>query len=183
MIGLNIAPGLNREFVAEHWPQIPVRLWETARTEANDAAIRDRKLKIIGTDIDEEVISMARYHRKLAGLDEQIHLQRLPLSELRSSYKYGCVVCNPPYGERIGDVKEVEALYREMHQVFSKLDTWSFYILTAYPRFESIYGKSADRRRKLYNGRLECQFYQYYGPRPPRKREEPISDKSQLNQE
>jgi putative N6-adenine-specific DNA methylase len=177
MIGLNMAPGLNREFAAEHWPQIPAELWETARKEANDAIVRDRKLKIIGTDIDEEVISMARYHRKLAGLDEQIHLQRLPLTELRSSYKYGCVICNPPYGERIGEVKEVEALYREMRQVFNKLDTWSFYILTAYPRFESLYGKPADRRRKLYNGRLECQFYQYYGPRPPKKRIDPEGDK------
>lgn len=180
MIGLNMAPGLNREFAAERWPQIPDILWKNARNEANDAVVRDRKLKIIGTDIDDEVISMARYHRKLAGLDEQIHLQRLPLSEMRSSYKYGCVICNPPYGERIGDAKGVEALYREMRQVFNKLDTWSFYILTAYPRFESIYGKPADRRRKLYNGRLECQLYQYYGPRPPRKREESTSEKAEL---
>lgn len=173
MIGLNMAPGLNRAFAAESWPQIPKSIWEMAREEARESMVRDRKLKIIGTDIDEEVLSMARYHRKLAGLDDQVHLQRLPLADLRSSYKYGCVICNPPYGERIGEMAEVEALYRQMRQVFDALETWSFYILTAHPRFQQIYGKPADRRRKLYNGRIECQLYQYYGPRPPKKSEEP----------
>lgn len=169
LIGLNIAPGLNREFIAEKWPQIPAPIWEQAREEARDSIRRDLKLKIIGTDIDDSVLSLARYHRRMAGLDEQIHLQRLPVSELRSSRKYGCIICNPPYGERIGAPKEVESLYREMAKTFSLLDTWSIYILTAYQGFERVYGRKADRRRKLYNGRIECQFYQYFGPRPPRK--------------
>lgn len=169
LIGLNIAPGLNREFIAEKWPQIPAPIWEQAREEARDSIRRDLKLKIIGTDIDDSVLSLARYHRRMAGLDEQIHLQRLPVSELRSSRKYGCIICNPPYGERIGAPKEVESLYREMAKTFSLLDTWSIYILTAYQGFEGVYGRKADRRRKLYNGRIECQFYQYFGPRPPRK--------------
>lgn len=171
LIGLNIAPGLNREFIAEKWPQIPARIWERAREEARDSIQRDRKLKIIGTDIDDSVLSLARYHRRMAGLDDQIHLQRLPVSELRSSRKYGCIICNPPYGERIGAPKEVESLYREMGKTFGLLDTWSIYILTAYQGFERVYGRKADRRRKLYNGRIECQFYQYFGPKPPRKTE------------
>lgn len=169
MIGLNMAPGLNREFTAESWPQVSKSLWNIAREEAKDLSKRNLKLKIIGTDIDEKVISLARYHCKLAGLDEQIHLQRLPLSELRNSHKYGCIICNPPYGERLGDEREVQQLYREMRKVFDPLETWSFYILTAYPQFEKVYGKRADRRRKLYNGRIECQYYQFAGPRPPRK--------------
>ncbi|HOJ78701.1 MAG TPA: class I SAM-dependent RNA methyltransferase [Bacillota bacterium] len=169
LIGLNIAPGINRNFVSETWPQIPTAIWQQTRAEANDLIKRDRILKIIGTDIDEAVLSLARYHRKLANLNEQIHLQRLPLAELRSSYKYGCVICNPPYGERIGEVKEIEQLYRQMGRVFQQLDTWSIYVLTAHQNFEKIYGKKADRRRKLYNGRIECQFYQFYGPKPPNK--------------
>lgn len=169
LIGLNIAPGLNRSFAAENWPQVGASLWRRAREEASDLIRREHRLKIIGTDWDEEALSLARYHRKLAGLDQQIHLQRMPLSELRSSYKYGCVITNPPYGERLGESREVEALYRQMRQVFDQLDRWSVYVLTAHPRFEAIYGKRADRRRKLYNGRIECQFYQYYGPRPPRR--------------
>lgn len=175
MIGLNIAPGLNREFSAENWPQLSNSLWNTAREEARDSIKQGMKLKIIGTDIDENVISMARYHRKLAGLDEQIHLQRLPLAELKNSNKYGCIICNPPYGERIGEEKEVERLYREMRKVFDPLETWSFYVLSAYPQFERVFGKRADRRRKLYNGRIECQYFQYSGPRPPKKNNDGMS--------
>jgi len=172
LIGLKIAPGLKREFMAEKWPQIPAIVWEQAREEARDSIKRDLNLKIIGTDIDDPVLSLARYHRKLAGLDDQIHLQRLPVSELRNSHKYGCIICNPPYGERIGAQQEVELTYREMGKSFGLLDTWSIYILTAYQGFEQVYGRKADRRRKLYNGRIECQFYQYFGPRPPRKTED-----------
>lgn len=172
LIGLKIAPGLNREFIAEKWSQIPASIWEQAREEARDSIRRDLKLKIIGTDIDDSVLSLARYHRKLAGLDDQIHLQRLPVSELRNSHKYGCIICNPPYGERIGAQREVESTYREMGKTFGLLDTWSIYILTAYQDFERAYGRKADRRRKLYNGRIECQYYQYYGPRPPLKMED-----------
>ncbi|MGE5581383.1 MAG: THUMP domain-containing class I SAM-dependent RNA methyltransferase [Bacillota bacterium] len=176
LIGLNMAPGLNREFAAEKWPQISAETWEEARNEARDAVRRDLKLKIIGTDIDAEVLSLARYHQKLAGLEGQIHFQQLPVAELRNSHKYGCIICNPPYGERLRNPKEVEGLYREMKRTFSALDTWSFYILTAYPGFENVFGRRAERRRKLYNGRIECQYYQFYGPRPPRKEEKSKED-------
>jgi putative N6-adenine-specific DNA methylase len=169
LIGLNMAPGLNREFLAEGWPQISSNTWEEARVEARDSIRRDINLKIMGNDIDPEVLSLARYHQKLAGLEGQIHFQQLPVSELRNSHKYGCIICNPPYGERLSNPKQVENLYREMKEVFKALDTWSFYIITAYPGFENIFGRSADRRRKLYNGRIECQYYQFHGPRPPKK--------------
>ncbi len=169
MIGLNIPPGLKRDFVSETWSQLPANLWQRAREEGSDSIRRDLKLRIIGTDIDEEVLSLARYHRKLAGLDDQIHLQRLALAELRNSNKYGCIICNPPYGERLGDSNEVKRLYQEMRHIFNPLDTWSIYVLTAFPDFEQVFGKRADRKRKLYNGRIECQYYQYFGPRPPQQ--------------
>jgi len=169
LIGLNMAPGLNREFAAEGWPQINANTWEEARVEARDSIRRDINLKIMGNDIDPEVLSLARYHQKLAGVEGQIHFQQLPVSELRNSHKYGCIIGNPPYGERLSNPKQVEELYREMKEVFKALDTWSFYIITAYPGFENIFGRRADRRRKLYNGRIECQYYQFHGPRPPKK--------------
>lgn len=169
LIGLNIAPGLNREFAAQSWPQIPDQVWQRAREEAQDNIRRDLKLKIIGTDIDAEVLSLARYHAKLAGLEEQIHFQRLPVAEFRNKHKYGCLICNPPYGERLGLKNEIEVLYRDLKPVLGSLDTWSFYILTSHPGFERLFGRKADRKRKLYNGRIECQYYQYYGPRPPRR--------------
>ncbi len=178
LIGLNMAPGLNRDFIAEKWPQFSERLWVQARDEAKDLIRRDLKLKIIGTDIDSEVLSLARYHQKLAGLEGQIHFQQMPVSELRNSHKYGCIICNPPYGERLNDLEEAEKIYREMKEVFSTLDTWSFYVLTSYPGFERIFGRVADRRRKLYNGRIECQYYQFYGPRPPRKEKTDISEEN-----
>lgn len=173
LIGLNMAPGLNREFAAEKWPQISGTTWEQARAEAKDSIRRDLKLKIIATDIDAEVLSLARYHQKMAGLEGQIHFQQLPVADLRNSHKYGCIICNPPYGERLSNPKDVEKLYREMALAFKALDSWSFYVITSYPGFEQIFGRRADRRRKLYNGRIECQYYQFYGPRPPKREQNP----------
>ena len=169
LIGLNIAPGIKRNFDAESWSVVPEELWQEAREEADDLVKRDRKLRIIGTDIDDRVLSLSRYHAKAAGVAEHIHFQCLPVSEVRTKSKYGYLICNPPYGERLGEVKEVEGLYREMGSVFESLDTWSYYIITSYPKFEQLFGRKADKRRKLYNGRIECQYYQYFGPRPPRR--------------
>ena len=114
---------------------------------------------------------MARYHAKEAGVEKHIHWQQMPLAEVRTKQKYGCVICNPPYGERLEEQNTVESLYREMGQVFRPLDTWSFYVLTAHQGFERIFGRKADKKRKLYNGRIECHYYQFYGPRPPRREE------------
>lgn len=169
LIGLNIAPGLNREFAAQKWPVVAKRFWQLAENEAHDQIKREERLQIRGTDISKEVLSLARYHAGQAGVAEQIHFQQIPVSALSSRDKYGCIICNPPYGERLEDKATVEQLYKEMGQVFKPLDTWSIYVLTAYHRFEGLYGRKADRKRKLYNGRIQCNYYQFYGPRPPQK--------------
>lgn len=169
LIGLNRAPGLNREFTAEKWPALPARLWKKAREEAQDLMRRDLDLQIRGTDSDDKVLSMARYHARQAGVEKMIHWQQMPVAELKSPHKYGCIICNPPYGQRLEEISEVELLYREMGQSFKPLDTWSFYVLTSHPEFERLFGRRADRKRKLYNGRIECNYYQFYGPRPPRR--------------
>ena len=169
MIGKNIAPGMNRNFTAEDWGIIPKALWREARKETHDLAKYDRRLRIYGSDIDGEVLSLARFHIEEAGLEEDIHVQKLPLTELKSRFDYGCVICNPPYGERLGEKKEVEELYKNMGKVFGAMVTWSHYIITSHPEFELFYGKKADKKRKLYNGRIECNYYQYYGPRPPKR--------------
>ncbi len=168
MIGLDIAPGLEREFDAEKWPTIPKALWADARKEARGMIKVDRELKIQGTDISEDAISLARYHAKKAGVDNYIHIQRMPMSDIRSKEKYGFIICNPPYGERLGQTKEIEKLYREMGTVFSSLDTWSHYILSSHQEFEKLFGKKANKKRKLYNGRILCNYYQFYGPPPPK---------------
>ena len=166
LIGRNLAPGLNRTFAAESWPAIPARLWEEARQEARDLARADLPLRIIGTDKSEDALSLARYHAEQAGVSEQIHFQQRDFYDLTSKKEYGCVICNPPYGERIGDHDELEDLYRAMPTVLRRLKTWSHYVLTAFPDFETLVGRKADRRRKLYNARIECTYYQFYGPKP-----------------
>jgi len=168
LIGQNIAPGMNREFVSERWPSIPRELWRQARKETHDLACYDRSLSIIGTDNDKEVLKIARQNAIEAGVEELIHFQCLPVAEVRSSKKYGKIICNPPYGERLGELRDVERLYREMGQVCSSLDTWSFYILAAHPQFEKLFGRPATKKRKLYNGNIKVDYYQYFGPRPPR---------------
>lgn len=168
LIGRNIAPGLHREFAAEAWARIPKNLWSQAREEARDVMKPDRELRIHGSDIDEEAISLARYHAKQAGVDSAVHLQRMDMADISSRFKYGFIICNPPYGERLGEMKEVERLYQRMGQTFKKLDTWSFYILTSHPQFEKLFGRSADKKRKLYNGRILCNYFQFFGPPPPK---------------
>jgi putative N6-adenine-specific DNA methylase len=170
LIGMNMAPGLKREFASESWPVIPQKLWQKARQEARDLIRHDQTLTIRGTDIDEEALSLARYHAREAGLEGRIHWQRLSVSELRARQKYGCIICNPPYGERLEDIPTVERLYREMGLAFKPLNTWSIYVITAHPGFERLFGRTAARKRKLYNGRIQCNYYQYPGPRPPRRR-------------
>ncbi|MGE5396698.1 MAG: THUMP domain-containing class I SAM-dependent RNA methyltransferase [Chitinophagales bacterium] len=175
LIGLNLAPGLNRDFAAEEWPNVPAWLWKQAREEARDLARRDRKLKIRGMDIDREVLSLARYHAREAGVEGCIHWQQMPFQSLQTKDKYGLIICNPPYGQRLEDMDQVEALYQEMGKICRDFESWSFYILTAHRGFERLFGRKADRNRKLYNGRIECHYYQYNGPRPPRREASPDS--------
>lgn len=164
--GLQIAPGLNRNFIAESWPNIPQKLWQDAKDEAQDLILKDVNLQISGFDIDDKTLSLARYHAKMAGVEEHIHFQQQALANLQSKKRYGYLITNPPYGDRLEDIRAVERLYREMGQVFTRLDTWSFYVLTSHPRFEELFGRNADKKRKLYNGRIECHYYQFFGPKP-----------------
>lgn len=167
--GLNIAPGLRRTFAAEEWPHIATKLWVEARNEAKELIRQDLSLEIAGFDCDKEVLSQARYHAREAGVEQHIHFQERFFTDLSTKKKYGYLICNPPYGERLEDKTVVERLYREMGHVLGKLDTWSFYVLTAHPGFEKLFGRKSDKNRKLYNGRLECHYYQFYGPRPPKQ--------------
>jgi putative N6-adenine-specific DNA methylase len=168
LIAGNIAPGAKRSFSAEAWGQTPAGLWAKAREEAADRVKKVQGLRIQGSDIDEEAISLARYHANQAGVAQDIHLQRMPVSGVSSRYKYGFIICNPPYGERLGEMPEVEKLYRELGGTFKSLDTWSFYVITSHPGFEKLVGRKADKKRKLYNGRIQCNYYQFFGPPPPR---------------
>ncbi len=168
MIGRNIAPGLKRTFCAEDWPQLSASLATGAREEARDLIGPNIKPRIIGTDIDEKVLNQARYHAGQAEVAGDIHFQQLSFAELTSKREHGCVICNPPYGRRIGQREDVRYIYRSMPDIFRQLPTWSHYILTAWPRFEELLGQEADRRRKIYNGNIECTYYQFHGPRPPK---------------
>ncbi|GAB6179537.1 class I SAM-dependent RNA methyltransferase [Desulfotomaculum defluvii] len=168
LIGHNIAPGIGRNFVAEEWPIIPKEVWQTARKEALESEIRDAKLRIYGTDIDDEVLSLARYHAKQANVEDSIHFQRVPVANVRTKQKYGSVITNPPYGQRLGEIAEVKKLTEELGRSYSYLENWSCFVISAFDQFEQHFGKKADKKRKLYNGRVECNYYQYLGPRPPR---------------
>ncbi|QDT94870.1 THUMP domain-containing class I SAM-dependent RNA methyltransferase [Gimesia aquarii] len=169
LIGTNTAPGINRDFTSEGWQQLSTELWEAAREEAHDLVRNDIAFRLQGYDIDPAMIRMARYHAQQSGMDEYIHFQEQPLSELSTPRKYGCLITNPPYGERLGEKEDAEKIYREMKRVCEPLEMWSIYVLTSHPGFERIFGRKA-RRRKLYNGRIECTYYQFPGPPPPRKK-------------
>ena len=168
MMGKNIAPGLMREFDAEYWPNVPDKTWQKTRDKAEDAVDEKAEPRLImGTDKDKNVVGIARHHARKAGVEDWIHFQKKTFSNFSSGRKYGYVISNPPYGERLSEKDEVEELYNEMGKKFSPLDTWSFYILTSHPDFEKIFGEKASKRRKLYNGGIKCHYYQYYGPWPP----------------
>jgi len=166
LIGRNIAPGLGRNFAAENWAQIPAALWHQARKEAHDSILQHQPLGIMGYDQNPSVLDLARFHARQAGLHNLISFQQRDVQQLGSKYKYGYLITNPPYGERLSDLNEAEELYRVMGRVFAKLDTWSFYIICSHPRFEELFLRKADKKRKLYNGRIQCNYFQYFGPKP-----------------
>ncbi|MFP5504330.1 MAG: class I SAM-dependent RNA methyltransferase [Candidatus Sericytochromatia bacterium] len=168
MQGLNMAPGKLRHFEAEKWPAIPASVWREARQEAVASERRDLEIDIVGSDIDPENLALARHHAERAGLSRFIRFEERPVSEFRPSGPYGVLLTNPPYGERLEDEPAVERLYREMGQAFLPHETWSFFVITRFDRFEHFFGKKAAKKRKLYNGRLKVDLYQYHGPRPPR---------------
>ncbi|MBA9086299.1 putative N6-adenine-specific DNA methylase [Fontibacillus solani] len=168
LIAWNIAPGLRRSFNAESWPEIPEKLWQQAREEAIDASRDDIELNITGSDIDPVAIEIANASAKSAGLAKEIKFEVMPAARIRPEGDYGCMITNPPYGERIGEEKEIRRLISQLGRVTAELPTWSFFAITPTKQFEHDFGRKADKRRKLFNGRIECQYLQYLGPLPPR---------------
>lgn len=171
LIGQNIAPGFNRDFVSEGWNWISKQTWEDVRMEAEDLANYDQPLEIHGSDIDHRMVKIAEENAFEAGLGDLIQFKQMQVKDISTNLQYGVIVGNPPYGERIGEKSAVENMYRDMGKAFAKLDTWSIYILTSHEQFEQFYGKPATKKRKLFNGFIRTDLYQYWGPRPPRSQE------------
>ena len=168
MMAANMAPGMNREFLSENWPHlIPKRCWYDAVNEANDCLDLSVETDIQGYDIDGEIIRAARANAQAAGVDHLIHFQRRPVSELSHPKKYGFIVTNPPYGERLEEKKNLPELYRTFGEQFAALDSWSAYVITAYEDMERYFGRKAAKNRKIYNGMMKTYFYQFPGPKPP----------------
>ena len=172
MIAADIAPGMNRSFLAEQWRHlVPRGCWYQAKEEAMDRVKMDIETDIQGYDIDPEALKAARSNAKMAKVDKLIHLQQRPVSQLHHSKPYGFIITNPPYGERLEDREALPAIYKDLGESFRNLDKWSMYMITSYDRAENDIGRKADKNRKIYNGMLKTYFYQFLGPKPPRKTE------------
>ncbi|WP_438447894.1 THUMP domain-containing class I SAM-dependent RNA methyltransferase [Gorillibacterium sp. sgz5001074] len=170
MIGWNLAPGLRRSFNSETWPRIGQARWEEARNEAIDSVRDDIPLEIAGSDIDPKAIEVAQAALKASGLSKEIKLETLPVAKARLRGDYGCVITNPPYGERIGDPEEVQMALRQLGSLTAGSPTWSTFVLTPSKQLEHYFGRAATKKRKLFNGRIEVALHQYLGPLPPRDR-------------
>lgn len=171
MIAANIAPGMNRNFLAEEWTNlIPKKYWHQAVEEATEQVDTQIEVDIQGYDIDGEVIKAAKENAKDAGVDHLIHFQKREVKELNHPKKYGFVITNPPYGERIEDRENLPGLYREMGEAFARLDSWSEYVITSYEEAEKYIGKKANKNRKIYNGMIKTYYYQFLGPKPPKRK-------------
>lgn len=171
MIGRNIAPGLNRSFVSEQWDIIDQGLWDDIRKHAKNS-INNKEFRILASDINGRLLATARANAIKAGVEENIFFQKMDVRDFSSKKRYGFIVTNPPYGERIGEEKEVEELYKVMGKVFTDLNDWSYFVLTSHPKFQELFGEKSNKNRKLYNGRIQCYYYQYLGPEPEKKRYE-----------
>ena len=170
MMAANIAPGMNRSFTAEKWTNlIPKKLWYDTVDEASDLMREPEETDIQGYDADEDVIRIARRNAAEAGVEHMIHFQRRDVRDLSHPKKYGFIITNPPYGERLEDKKDLPELYRAFGESFRRLETWSAYMITSYEDAERYFGRKADKNRKIYNGMLKTYFYQFQGPKPPRK--------------
>ncbi len=174
MLGRNIAPGLTRTFISQEWPVIPAKLWDDARDEARAAILPPLEEKIHGSDIDLESLKFAKQHAAAAGVSQDIIFTQRDFRDFNDAREYGCVICNPPYGDRLGEIAELRPLYESIPAVLSKLPTWSHYIITSWLDFEKTIGVEATRRRKLFNSRLECVYYQFLGPKPPKNTQPPV---------
>ena len=172
MIAANIAPGMNRQFTAEQWKNlIPKQLWYDTVEEAQDLMDADIQVDIQGYDIDAEVVKAARENAKRAGVDHLIHFQQRAVADLHHPKKYGFVITNPPYGERLEEKEDLPELYTQIGQAYAGLDSWSLYMITSYEDAERYIGRKADKNRKIYNGMIKTYFYQFMGPKPSKRRE------------
>ncbi len=173
MIGANIAPGLNREFLAENWAKIGnKKMWYNAIDEANDIICHDVKMNIQGYDLDGDMVKCAMENAKLADVDKHIHFQQRDVKDLRNPKKYGFVITNPPYGERLEEKEALPQLYRTIGESFGRLSDWSMFLVTSYEDAEKYIGRKADKNRKIYNGMIKSYFYQFMGPKPPKRKRE-----------
>ncbi len=173
MMAANIAPGMNRSFLSEEWDNlIPRKDWYNALDEANELADDRIDTDIQGYDMDGEIVKAARENAKLAGVDHLIHFQQRPVQQLNHPKKYGFIITNPPYGERIEEKEKLPQLYTDIGEAFRRLDSWSEYVITSYDQAEKYIGKKADKNRKIYNGMLKTYYYQFLGPKPPRRKEQ-----------
>ena len=170
LMACSIAPGMKRDFTARGWTNIiDVKNWTDTVEEAGDLVDMSAETDIQGYDIDGDIIKAARDNAVLAGVADKIHFQRRPVAELHHPKKYGFIITNPPYGERIGDKEEMNALYKELADAYRGLDSWSAYIISGYDEVEKIMGRKADKNRKIYNGMMKTYYYQFMGPKPPRR--------------
>ena len=170
MMAANIAPGMNREFTAESWTNIiPKQLWYDTVQEAEDLIDKDITVDIQGYDLDGEVVKAARENARRAGVDHLIHFQQRDVAKMRHPKKYGFIITNPPYGERLEDKADLPDLYTTIGEVYKNLDAWSMYMITSYEDAERYVGRKADKNRKIYNGMIKTYFYQFMGPKPPKQ--------------
>lgn len=170
MMAANMAPGMNRTFTAMEWKKlIPENEWEAVRQEARELVNLDISVDIQGYDKDPEIVRSARENAKEAGVDRLIHFQARPAEDLSHPKKYGFLIMNPPYGERLEDKEALPELYRTIGERYRALDSWSMYVITAYEDAEIYIGRKADKNRKIYNGMMKTYFYQFMGPRPPKR--------------
>ena len=170
MMAANIAPGMNRDFRAFDWKHlIPPKMWYDCLDEARDSVDMTVDTDIQGYDIDPEMVRISRENARLAGVEKLIHFQARPMEQLSHSKKYGFIITNPPYGERIEEKKNLPALYRMLGEKYQSLDSWSMFLITSYENAQKDIGRKADKNRKLYNGMLKTYFYQYLGPKPPKR--------------
>ena len=170
MIGANIAPGMNREFTADAWDKvIPKKIWYNAYDEAHDMIRKDIEMNIQGYDLNPDIVKCAMANAKEAGVDKYIHFQARDVKDLSNPKHYGFIITNPPYGERLEDRKDLPDLYKTIGESFARLSDWSMYLITSYDEAEKYIGRKADKNRKIYNGMIKSYFYQFMGPKPPRK--------------
>lgn len=169
LIGKNIAPGLDRKFVSEEWDVSDPQIWQDERRKAFKAIRNDIKLDIMGSDIDHKIVLVARDNAENLGLEEDITFFIKDFREVDLKNNYGVLITNPPYGERISEINEVKKMYKELGDKMREFDTWSIYVITNHEDFEKSYGRKADRKRKLFNGNIKTDYYQFYGKRPPKE--------------